>query len=73
MFRGSRRDPCSRYRDRGDNVTKYPYGDGEIEITTEIVSHNVEENTTTVKYSVNLTKPVTVAVFGIGTETGETS
>ena len=50
-------------------MTKHPYGDGEIEITTEIVSHNVEENTTTVKYSAKLTKPVTVAVFGIGTET----
>jgi len=50
-------------------VTKHPYGDGEIEITTEIVSQNVEEDTTTVKGSVKLTKPVTVAVFGIGTET----
>ena len=51
-------------------MTKHPYGDGEIEITTEIVSHNVEEDTTTVKYSAKLTKPVTVAVFGIGTEAG---
>ena len=50
-------------------MTKHPYGDGEIEITTEIVSQNVEEDTTTVKGSVKLTKPVTVAVFGIGTET----
>ena len=54
-----------------DTVTKHPVGDGEIDITTELVGHNVAENSSTVNYSFRVTKPITVAVFTLGTETGE--
>jgi len=46
---------------------RYPVRDGEMELTTEIVSQN-DDNTTTVKQSLRVTKPITIAVFSVDGE-----
>lgn len=44
------------------NVRRFPAGDGEMELTTEVVSHN-DNNTTTVAFTLRVTKPITIAIF----------
>jgi len=50
-------------------VTKYPVGDGEVEMLFELAGYNEEENTSTVNYSMRVTKPITIAVFTLASET----